>query len=103
MRASVVLLAVLVALCAADLAGPAMVMADEQGCTGPFCDIGIGCGQPTQPQTSSGSALHFVATPASGERLLPPAMGETRTVDRSPGRVTWQALGPPASRAPPAV
>lgn len=101
MRALVLLLAILVALCATGL-GPAMAMADEQGCSGPFCDIEIGCGQPIQMQTLQGSALHFVATWASGARLLPLAAAGTRTIDSSVMRVTWRSLGP-ISRAPPLV
>lgn len=102
-RAWILLLAVLVALCATDLAGPAMVMADGQDCAGPFCEVQIACGQPIQPQNSSGYAIHLVATPASGERLLQPARIVTRFVDLPSARVSWPSLGPSASRAPPAV
>lgn len=102
-RALVLLLAVFVGLCATDLAGPAMVMADGQNCAGPFCEVQIGCGQPTQPQNSSGSAIHLVAAPASGERLLPPVRIETRSVDFSPPKLSSSSLGPAASRAPPVV
>jgi hypothetical protein len=102
-RAWVLLLAVLVGLCATDLAGPAMVMADGQNCAGPFCEVQIGCGQPTQPQNTSGSAIHLVAAPASAERLLPPVRIETRSVDFSPPKLSSSSLGPAASRAPPVV
>ena len=102
-RAWVLLLAVLVGLCATDLAGPAMVMADGQNCAGPFCEVQIGCGQPTQPQNSSGSVIHLVAAPASAERLLPPVRIETQSVDFFPPRLSSSSLSPPASRAPPVV
>jgi hypothetical protein len=101
-RASVLLLAVLVALCATDLAGPAMVMANGQDCAGPFCEIQIGCGQITQPQNTPASPIHLVAAPTSGERLLPPARAET-AVDLSPPLASSATLGPPASRAPPVI
>jgi hypothetical protein len=102
-RAWVMLLAVLVALCAMDLTGPAMVMADGRDCAGPFCEIQIGCGQPTQPQNTPASPSHLVAAPTSGERLLPPVRTETAPVDPSPPLLSSAALGPPASRAPPVV
>ncbi|HET9492106.1 MAG TPA: hypothetical protein VFR64_20440 [Methylomirabilota bacterium] len=100
-RASVLLLAVLVALCATDLAGPGMVMAEGQDCAGPFCEIQIGCGQPIQPQNTPPSPIHLVPAPTSPERLLPPARAETAPVDLSPPRLSSSTLGPPASRAPP--
>jgi hypothetical protein len=103
MRASVLLLAVLMALCATDLAGPAMVMADGRDCAGPFCEIQIGCGQPTQPQNTPASPSHLVAAPTSGERLLPPARTAPAPVDPLPPVLSSAALGPPASRAPPVV
>lgn len=102
-RASVLLLAVLVALCATGLAGPVMVIGDGQNCAGPFCEIQIGCGQPTQLRKAPASAIQLVATPASGERPLPPVGIEIRPVDPSPPRVSSSTLGPPASRAPPVV
>jgi hypothetical protein len=102
-RASVLLLAVLVALCAAGLVGPAMAMADGQDCAGPFCEIQIGCGQPIQPQNTAPSPIHLVAAPTSRERLLPPARAEIALVDLSPPRLLSSTLGPPASRAPPVV
>jgi len=102
-RAWILLLAVLVALYATDLAGPAMVMADGQDCAGPFCEVQIGCGQPIQPQNFSGYGIQLVATPAPGERLLPPARLVTPSVDLPLSRVSWPILGPPSSRAPPAV
>ena len=102
-RACVLLLAILVGLCATDLVGPAMVMADGQNCVGPFCEVQIGCGQPMQPQSSSGSAIHLVAAPPSGERLLPPIRTQTAPVDLSPTLGSSATLGPPASRAPPVV
>jgi hypothetical protein len=102
-RAWVILLAVLVALCAMDLAGPGMAMADGQNCAGPFCEVQIGCGQPIQPQNTPASPSHLVAAPTSGERLLPPARTETAPVDPWPPVLSSAALGPPASRAPPVV
>jgi hypothetical protein len=103
MRAWVLLLAVLVALCATDLAGAGMAMADGQNCAAPFCEIQIGCGQPTQPQNTPASPSHLVAAPASGERLLPPARVETTPIDLSRPLVSSATLGPPASRAPPVI
>ena len=102
-RAWVLLLTILVVLCATGLAGAAMVMADGQDCAGPFCEVQIGCGQPTQRQNSPGYTIHPVATPATGERLLPPARIGTRSVDLPLATVSWPILGPPASRAPPAL
>ena len=102
-RAWVLLLAVLVALCSTGLAGPGMAMADGQNCAGPFCEIQIGCGQPTQPQNTPASPSHLVAAPTSGERLLPPARAETALIDPSPPLLSSAALGPPASRAPPVI
>jgi hypothetical protein len=101
-RMWVLLLAILVALCATDLSGPAMVMADAQDCAGPVCETLIGCGESTQPQNSSGSALHLLAAPASGGLLLVPTI-ERRSIDRLRARVSGPTHGPPASRAPPAV
>jgi hypothetical protein len=100
-RAWVLLLAVLVALCATDLAGPGMAMADGQDCAAPFCEIQIGCGQPTQPQNTPASPSHLVAAPTSGERLLAPTRAKTTPIDLSPPLVSSATLGPPASRAPP--
>jgi hypothetical protein len=102
-RAWVLLLAVLVALCATDLAGAGMAMADGQNCAAPFCEIQIGCGQPTQPQNTPASPSHLVATPLSGERLLPPARAETTLINFSRPLVSSATLGPPTSRAPPVI
>lgn len=101
-RAWILLLAVLVALCATNLAGPAMVMVGGQDCADPFCEVQIGCGQPTHPQNFSGYGFPLVAAPASGERLLPPGL-VTRSPDLPPPRLSSRILGPAASRAPPAV
>jgi len=103
LRACVLMLAVLAVVCAADLARPAMVMAGGQDCVGPACDDQIACGQPTQPQLSSGSSDHLVALPAAGEHVLGLAKTETRTVGPPPIRVIWQSLVRLASRSPPAV
>jgi hypothetical protein len=102
-RVPVLLLAVLVALCAADIAGPAMVMAGGQSCLGPACEDQIACGQPTQPQISSGSSTQPVVLPVSAERLFGLVKTETRTVDPPPARVVRQSLAPLGSRSPPAV
>lgn len=102
-RVPVLLLAVLVALCAADIARPAMVMAGGQSCLGPACEDQIACGQPTQPQISPGSSSQLVAVPASGERLLGLVKTGTRTVASPPPRVIWQSLAPLGSRSPPAA
>jgi hypothetical protein len=101
MRAGVLLLAVLVAFCAADLARPAMVMAGGESCAGPACDEQIVCGQPTQAQVSSGSQIQLVALPASGERTLVVVKTEARTTDPPSPRVIWQSLAPLGSRSPP--
>jgi hypothetical protein len=102
-RVPVLLLAVLTAVCAADLARPAMVMAGGQSCVGPMCEDQIACGQPTQPQISSGSSIHLVALPASGERLLGLVKTETRTLDPPSPRVIRHSLAPLGSRSPPAA
>lgn len=103
MRAGVPLLAVPVALCATDLAGAGMAMADGQNCAAPFCEIQIGCGQPHQPQNAPTSSIHLIAAPASTEGRLAPARAETAPVDLSPPLLSSATLGPPASRAPPVV
>lgn len=103
MRACGLLLAILVGLCAAGLAGPAMVMADGQHCVETLCDMQIGCGQPVQPQDLSGSAIHLRATPASGGWLLLPARIVTRSVDLPPVKASWPTIGLLVSRAPPAI
>lgn len=103
LRACVLVLAVLAALCATDLARPAMVMAGGQDCAGPACENQIACGQPTQPQISPGFSIHLVAVSASGERVPGLVKTETRTVGPPVARVVCQSLAPLASRSPPAV
>lgn len=101
-RAWVVLLAALVALCA-NLAGPAMVMADGQACVGLACETQIACSQPTHPQISSASSIELVTVSTAGERSHDPVQTKTFTIDPPPTRAPWKSLGPLASRAPPAV
>ena len=103
MRVCVLMLAVLGAVCVADLARPAMVMAGGQDCVGPACEDQAACGQSAQPQVSSGFSIHLVAVPASREHVIGLAKTETRTVGPPPARVVWQSLVPLASRSPPAV
>lgn len=102
-RVWVLLLALLVASCAADLARPAMVMAGGESCAGPACETQIVCGQPTQPQASFGSSTHVVAVLAAGEGLLGLERTEARAIDPPPAKVTSESLGSLQSRSPPAV
>ena len=103
MRAGVLLLAVVAIVCAGDLARPAMVMAGGQDCAGPACEDQIVCGQPTQPQASSGSSIHLAALRVSTERAPGFFQTETRTVGPPPARVIVQPAASLASRSPPAV
>ncbi|HEU4367163.1 MAG TPA: hypothetical protein VFV05_02920 [Methylomirabilota bacterium] len=102
-RFPVLLLAVLVAACAAHLARAPMLMAGGQSCVGPACEDQIACGQPVQPQIPSGFSIQLVAPSASGEHVLVLVNTETRTIDPPPARVIWQSLAPLGSRSPPAV
>jgi hypothetical protein len=102
-RAWIVLLVALVVMCAADLTGPAMVMADGQHCAGPACETQVVCGQPSQPQISSGAPIQVIAVPASGESLVGPVDTDTRMVDPPLATLPCTSFGPLASRSPPAV
>jgi hypothetical protein len=102
-RLPILLLAVLVVACAADLAPASMLMADGQSCVGSDCEDQIACGQPTQPQIPSGFSIQLVALPASGEQVLTVVKTEARTVDPPPATVLRQSLAPLGSRSPPAV
>jgi hypothetical protein len=102
-RAWVLLLTLLVALCAADLARPAIVMAGGESCAGPACETQITCGQPTQPHISSGSSIYVVAVLVPAEHSLGLEKTEARASDPPSARVTWESLGSLPSRSPPAV
>jgi hypothetical protein len=104
-RACVLLLVALVVVCAADLTSPVMAMADGGPSVGSACETQVACGQPGQPQVSSGFPIQFVfvALPVSEERLVAPVETGARTVDRSPSRLPWKSLGPLAPRSPPTV
>jgi hypothetical protein len=103
MRAGLLLLAVLVAVCATDLARPAMVMAGGESCVGPTCDDQIVCGPSAQPLISPGSSIQVVALPVFGERSLRPVKIEARRVEPPSTRVIRQSLVPLGSRSPPAA
>jgi hypothetical protein len=95
--------AVLVVMCAAGLAPPAMAMAGGQDCSGPGCEHQIACGQPVAPQIPAGFSFDLVAMPAARERVLGPTKIDTRAVGPSPAGPAWQSRSPLGSRSPPAV
>lgn len=98
------LLAAVVAACLADLNAPTMAAANVQDCSGPACDQQFVCGQPAQPQISSGHPLQFIAAPATIEADLAPETSCGRLAPGSPpARLAWQSVAPLAPRSPPAV
>jgi len=103
-RTIAVLVLVATALvCVSGLASPAMAGSMSQDCFGPACEDQIGCGQPAQPQASSGSSVHLVALPAAGERALVFAKTETRSIGPPPLGAARYSFAPVAPRSPPAV
>jgi hypothetical protein len=100
---AVLVLAVTALVCLGGLAGPAMAGSMSQDCYGPACEAQIGCGQPAQPQASSGSSVHLVALPAAVERGLLLTKTETRSIGPPPLRAAWHPFAPVAPRSPPAV
>lgn len=90
-------------LCVGDLIHPAMAAAGGQDCFGPGCQDQISCGQPAQPQASSGSSIHVVVlsvTDETGPALKPleaPAIGPPSH------RVSGHPVAPSAPRSPPAA
>jgi hypothetical protein len=102
-RLPVLLLAVLVVACAADLARASMLMAGGHSCVGSACEDQIVRSQPAQPQIPSGFSIQLVALPASGKHVLTGVTTEARMVDPPPAKVLRQSLAPLGSRSPPAV
>ena len=103
-RVATMAVMVVVALsCVVGFVQPAMAAGGGQDCLGPGCQDQISCGQPAQPQASSGSSVQPVALPAAvgagpaPERTEPPAIGPP------PIRVAWQSVARLAPRSPPAV
>lgn len=95
---------VVVALsCVVGFVQPAMAAAGGQNCLGPGCQDQIACGQPAQPQASSGSSVQAAVLPATVgagpalERIETPAIGPP------PIRVAWQSVARLAPRSPPAA
>ena len=100
---ALLVLAVTALTCIVGLASPVMADSVGQDCFGAACGDQIGCGQPAQPQTSSGSLVHLVALPAAVERDLVLARTETRSVGPPSLKATGHSFVPVAPRSPPAA
>jgi len=97
------LLAVAALTCLGGLAGPAMAGSMSPDCFGPVCEDQIGCGQPAQPQVSSGSSVHAVALPAAVERGVVLAGTEALSVGPAPPSAARHSFASVAPRSPPAA
>jgi hypothetical protein len=84
---------------------PAMTFASGQDCSGPGCDDQIACGQPTQPQASSGPLgnVSFVALPVTLGAAVVECDGRAMTPSPPPPRSASWPFAPSAPRSPPSA
>lgn len=95
---------VVVALsCVVSFVQPVMAAAGAQNCLGPGCQDQIACGQPAQPQASSGSSVQAVALPATVGAGPVLERTETPAIGPPPIRVAWRSVARLAPRSPPAA
>jgi hypothetical protein len=97
----IVLVAVGALACLGGLAGPAMAMADGQGCSGPGCGQQIVASRPPQFQAPSAPVADLLAIPAHVGADLSLAQDGAPAADPPPARLVWPALAPFAPRSPP--
>lgn len=100
---AVLVLAVTALACVVGLASPTMAGSMGPNCFGPACEDQVGCGQPAQTQTSSGSSVHLVALPAAVEFGVIAEQTAAPTVGPPAARPARKFVSPLVPRAPPAV
>jgi hypothetical protein len=100
-----ILMMVAAVICAATLVQPAMTFAGGQDCSGAGCDDQIACGQPTQPQASSGLSgnVSFVALPVTLRVAVVECDGAAMTPSPPPPRPASWRFAPSAPRSPPSA
>jgi hypothetical protein len=102
---AITLMMVIAVVCVGAFAQPVMAMANGHDCVGPGCDDQLACGQPSQPQASSGSSqqLSLVALPVTAS--VAGVEGDGTTVTPSPPLPpsASQPFGPSAPRSPPSA
>jgi hypothetical protein len=105
---AITLMMVIAVICVGAFAQPAMAMAmamaNGHDCVGPGCGDQLACGQPSQPQASSGPSqqLSLVALPVIAR--VAAVEGDGTAVTRSPPLPRpSQPFGPSAPRSPPSA